>query len=449
MSKQLWFSLAAALGLAACGGDDSGTTPDAPPAIDAPVATDGTPLPTRVDVTGELTGDTTWTADHIYVLKTHVFVRSGTLVIEAGTQVLGDNGSSLVITTNAKIDVRGTAAAPVVMTSSQDPGSRLPGDWGGLVLLGTAPINVTGGTSQIEGFPAGTTGTQYGGTNAAHDCGKVNYLRVEFAGFELAPNNELNAFTVGACGSATVIDHVQAHLGSDDGVEVFGGTANLKHILVTQSQDDGLDWDFGWVGKAQFVIVQQSAFSNQGFEADNNVNANDATPRSMPTIYNATLVGSDRAPGGANQKQVGMHLRRGTGAQIYNAIITSFADFPIDVDGASTVSQTPASLFVKNSIFFDNGNQTTWADPTDNDGGFDEGAYFKNDTTNKQVDPRITSALTLTAPNFHPGANSPALTASNAATPPSDGFFDATATYVGAVGGSEDWTLGWTAFPAN
>lgn len=450
MSKQLWFSVAAALGLAACGGDDSQTTPvDAPPAIDAPTATDGTPLPTPVDVTADITASTTWTADHIYVLKTHIFVRSGTLTIEAGTRVLGDNGSSIVVTTGGKIDVQGTAAKPVVMTSSQPEGSRLPGDWGGLVLLGTAPINVTGGTSQIEGFPAGTTGTQYGGTNAAHDCGKVNYLRVEFAGFELAPNNELNAFTVGACGSATVIDHVQAHLGSDDGVEVFGGTANLKHILVSQSQDDGLDWDFGWVGKAQFVIVQQSAFSNEGFEADNNGNANDALPRSAPTIYNATLVGSDRQPGGANQKQMGMHLRRGTAGQIYNSIITSFADFPIDVDGAATVAQTPASLFIKNSIFFDNGNQTTWADPTDNDGGFDEGAYFKNETSNKLVDPRITSALNLASPNFHPGANSPAMTASNAATPPSDGFFDATATYLGAIGGTDDWTLGWTAYPAN
>lgn len=449
MSKKLWISLAAALGLAACG-DDGGTSDiDASPPIDAPEETDGTPLPTRVDVTAEITGNTTWTADHIYVLKTHIFVRSGTLTIEPGTLILGDNGSSIVVTSSAKIDVKGTAAAPVVMTSSQPVGSRLPGDWGGLVLLGTAPINVTGGTSQIEGFPAGTVGTQYGGTNAAHDCGKVNYLRVEFAGFELAPNNELNAFTVGACGSATQIDHVQAHLGSDDGVEVFGGTANLKHILVTQAQDDGLDWDFGWVGKGQFIIVQQSAFSNQGIEADNNGNALDALPRSKPTLYNLTLVGSDRAPGGANQRQVGMHLRRGTAATIYNSIIASFADFPIDVDGAATVAQTPANLFVKNSIFFDNGNQVAWADATDNDGGFDEGAYFKADTGNLQSDPRITSALNLASPNFHPGSNSPALTMTNAATPPADGFFDATAMYLGAVGGADDWTQGWTAFPAN
>ncbi len=449
MSKKLMISLAAALGLSACG-DDGGSTPiDGPPPIDAPEATDGTPLPTRVDVTGEITADTTWTADHIYVLKTHIFVRSGTLTIRPGVKVLGDNGSSLVITTGAKIDVQGTAAAPVIMTSSQPVGSRLPGDWGGLVLLGLAPINVTGGTSQVEGFPAGTSGTAYGGTAAAHDCGKVNYLRVEFAGFELAPNNELNALTIGACGSATQLDHIQTHLGSDDGVEFFGGTANIKHLLVSQPQDDGLDWDFGWVGKAQFVIVQQSAFSNQGFESDNNVNANDAVPRSKPTIYNASLVGSDRAPGGANQRQVGMHLRRGTGVAVFNSIITGFADFPIDVDGASTVAQTPNNLSIKNSIFWDNGNQATWVDPTDNDAGFDEGMYFKAEISNKQVDPRITSALNLASPNFHPGANSPALTVANAAPPPSDGFFDATAMYLGAVGGAADWTLGWTAYPAN
>lgn len=452
MSKQLWISLAAALGLSACGDDGGAVTPIDAPAVDAPVETDGRPPPTRVDVTGEITGDTTWTNDHVYVLKTHVFVRGGTLTIQPGTTVLGDNGSSLVITTGARIDARGTAAAPIVMTSSQPPGSRLPGDWGGLVLLGLAPINVTGGTSQVEGFPAGTAGTQYGGGNAAHDCGRVEFTRIEFAGFELAPNNELNALTVGACGSATVLDHIQTHLGSDDGIEFFGGTANVKHLLVTQAQDDGVDWDFGWTGKAQFLIVQQSPFSNQGFESDNNNNANDATPRSRPTIYNATLVGSDRAPGGANQRQVGMHLRRGTGAHVYNSVIMSFADFPIDVDGAATVAQasaTPSNLFVKNSIFFDNGNQMGWADPTDNDGGFDEGTYFKSDATNRQVDPRLTSALNLAAPQFRPGAQSPALMASNAATPPADGFFDASATFIGALGTGEDWTLGWTSYPAN
>lgn len=449
MSKSLWSSLAAALALAACGGDDDATPIDAPPApIDS--GTDGTTAPTRVDVTADITASTTWTADTIYVLKTHVFVRSGTLVIEAGTRIEGDNGSSIVVTNGGKIDVRGTAAAPVVMTSAQPEGSRSPGDWGGLVLLGQAPINITGGTSQIEGFPAGTAGTSYGGTDAAHDCGKLSYLRIEFAGFELAPNNELNGLTVGACGSATAIDHVQVHKGSDDGIEVFGGTANLRHVLVSQVLDDGLDWDYGWVGKAQFVIIQQSTGSNQGIEADNNGNANDALPRSQPTIYNLSIVGSDAAPGGALQNQKGMHLRRGTAARIYNAIVTAVADFPIDVDGTASAAQASAgNLFVRNSIFFDNGGQATWQDATDNDGGLVERDLFlTNEQTNREADPMLSMATSLTAPSFAPAAASPALVAGNAATPPSDGFFDATATFVGAVGAS-DWTAGWTAFPAD
>ncbi|MBK9033635.1 MAG: hypothetical protein IPL61_20620 [Myxococcales bacterium] len=450
MSKQLWFSVAAAVGLAACGGDDSSTTIDAPVGIDATETTDGTPLPTRVDVTGEIAADTTWTADHIYVLKTHIFVRGGTLTIEAGTRIEGDNGSSLVITNGGKIDVRGSATAPVVMTSSQPVGSRNPGDWGGLVLLGTAPINVTGGTAQIEGFPAGTSGTDYGGANAAHDCGKLNYLRVEFGGFELAPNNELNGLTLGACGSATVVDHVQVHKGSDDGIEIFGGSVNVKHLVITQGLDDGLDWDYGWIGKAQFVVIQKSTGSNQGFEADNNGNANDALPRSAPTIYNLSIIGSGVAPGGALQVQKGMHLRRGTAGRISNAIVMSEADFPIDIDGASTVAQvTAGALFVKNSIFFGNGNQATWQDSTDNDGGLVERDLFvTNEASNRESDPLLPMARSQTAPTFKPGDGSPALVPANAATPPNDGFFDATATFVGAVGAT-DWTTGWTAFPAN
>ena len=150
----------------------------------------------------------------------------------------------------------------------------------------------------------------------------------------------------------------------------------------------------------------------------------------------------------ANQKQMGMHLRRGTAGKLYNVIVEHFADFPIDVDGASTVAQTPASLFLKNSIIFDNGNQATWADPTDNDAGFNERMFFTNEATNQEVDPKLTAEMSPTAPSFKPQAGAPPLTAAKAATPPSDGFFDPAATFIGAVGDT-DWTAGWTAFPAN
>lgn len=452
-----------ALTAIACG-DDAGDPIDAAVPIpdqfvpgidadttDAPLGTPDAFVVTPLDVTADITADTTWTRDHSYTLKTHIFVRSGTLTIQSGVTILGDTGSSLVVTSAGQIDAQGTATEPVVFTSSQPVGSRVGGDWGGVVLLGLAPINITGGTAQIEGFPAGTMGTTYGGTAPTHDCGTLMYVEIQFAGFLLAPGNELNGLTVGACGSGTTLDFIHVHQGSDDGIEFFGGTADIKHLIVSQNQDDGLDWDYGWIGRVQYVIVQQSLLSNQGIEADNNGTANDALPRSMPTIYNATLVGSDAAPGGATQVQKGMHLRRGTAGRIHNAIVAHFADFPIDVDGAPAVAQTPANLFIKNSIFFDNGNQVLWADATDNDAGFDEGAYFRdaamtNSFANREVDPQITTALSQTAPNFMPPAGSPALT--GAATPPNDGFFNTAATFVGAVGAT-DWTLDWTTYPQN
>jgi hypothetical protein len=457
MKKQLWLVglLAGVLGVAACGDDDAGAGDDDDVGgVDAGGGDDDDDGPdagaeaTRVDVSADIDSDITWTSDNYYVLTTHIFVRGATLTIEPGVRVLGENGSSLVITSTARLSAVGTAEAPIVFTSAQPEGSRLAGDWGGVVLLGTAPINVKGGTSQVEGFPAGTDGTEYGGDDDAHDCGELKYVRVEFAGFELAPDNELNALTLGACGTGTSIDFVQLHGGSDDGVEFFGGTADARHVIVSQVQDDGVDWDFGWQGRAQFVIVQQTGFSNSGFESDNNGNDNDATPRSHPTLYNVTLVGSDAEPGGANQKQTGMHLRRGTAGEINNAIIAHFADFPVDIDGASTVAQTPDNLFIRNSIFFDNGGQEQWADPEDNDEGFDEGGYFRDEATNHEVDPLLSAARSLDAPGFDPGTGSPALEAANAGAPPDDGFFDSAATFIGAVG-ADDWTAGWTAYPAN
>lgn len=453
MKNAMTLLLAGSLALSACGDDDTTVFPDASPTPDGMSSVDARPSDggttvTPVDITADIEGDTTWTADHTYTLKKHIFVRSGTLTIQPGVQIFGDEGSSLVITTNARLDAQGTAEAPIVFSSSKAVGSRAPGDWGGVVLLGLAPINVTGGSNQIEGFPAGTSGTTYGGTDPQHDCGILRYVRIEFAGYPLTQDNELNGLTLGGCGSSTLLDHVQVHKGKDDALEIFGGLPNVKHVVLSQMEDDGLDWDFGFVGKMQFVVIQQNNRGNQGIEADNNKDANDATPRSMPTIYNMTIVGSDAAPGGALDVQKGIHFRRGTAGHLYNVIVAHAADFPVDIDGTSSVNQANAgNLFLKNSIFFDNGNQTSWSDT--NDGGFDEGSFFRNASqANLESDPSLMNALDPTAPSFAPASNSPALVPTNAATPPNDGFFDTAARFIGAVG-SSDWTAGWTAFPQN
>lgn len=458
--------LAAALATAAfgCGDDPAPSNPDAKvtPTIDAAPGTPDAVQGQIIEiVAGDITADTTWSAINTYVLKGHVFVTGGTLTIEAGTLIKGETGSSLVITTTGKLNAVGTAAKPIVFTSA-DP-APAPGDWGGVVMLGTAPINVTGGTNKIEGFPDnGTLGTKnsYGGANAAHDCGKIKYARIEFAGFLLAVDNELNSLSLAGCGTATEVDYVETHAGADDGVEIFGGTVNVKHLVISQPDDDGLDYDLGWTGTAQYVVIIQNATtSDKAFEADNQNANNDATPRTSPEIWNVTIVG-----GGATAKGAGMHLRRGVAGKIRNAIITNFPKYAVNIDGFPTATQYNAgTLSLDYAIMnppaagalwptgFDDkvvSSVTTSDDcQTPNTNCLDEAAKLGDAALHNQlnVDPMLTDPTNLTAPNVKPKAGSPALT--GGATPTSGKGFDAAATFFGAVG-TDDWTAGWTAFPA-
>jgi hypothetical protein len=454
MKKHL--SLFTALALWGACDSGSGLTGDDTPEPDAAPMPDAPPGMKVVDVpAGDISVDTTWTSDTIYTLKGYVFVTGGTLTIQAGTTIKGDNGSALTITKDAKINAVGTADKPIVFTSSA--ATPTSGDWGGVVLLGKAPINVTGGTNKIEGFPD-SYGERivYGAVtpDAVHDCGKLRYARVEYAGFALAVNVELNGLTMGGCGSATEIDYVQSHLGLDDGIEIFGGTVNVKHLVITQPDDDGLDWDLGWTGSAQFVIVQQKqGRGDKGFESDNNPNNNDATPRSAPEVWNVTLIGGDGPA--ADKKQGGMHLKRGTAGKINNAIIAYWNQFGVDVDGTSSVNQFGTGLTIKNTFFLKSTNATAvWpvgfdvgANMMQNDCAgavcFDEQAQIGGDATNRlDVDPLLSNPKNMTAPSFVPMAGSPVLT--GCATPPAG--FDTTATFCGAVG-TADWTSGWTKYP--
>ena len=457
------------LGAVGCGDDDDAIDPidaavvidSSTTTVDSAVVVDGgaAGCTSNVDVMGEITASTSWTSDKCYYLKSHVFVRSpAVLTVAAGTRIFGGLGSSLVVTQGAKLMAVGTAAAPIVFSSNKAVGMRRGGDWGGIVLLGRAPINPQGGTQFIEGFPASETRTVYGGTDPADSSGELRYVRIEFAGFELSPGRELNGLSCGACGSGTVIDFVQTHMGSDDGVEMFGGTANLKHLVISSPDDDGLDWDFGWVGKVQWLIIQQTAsLGDAGYEADSHPTDFDRTPRSMPTISNAIMIFNRSAI----KNQVGMVLCRGIVARLTNHIVAFFSGLAADVRDTQMLAaggrpQVIADTYIKNSIFFQNApamdnfpaEAMTGTPPADNDGNlFDEAGIFGVNATsmNRVTDPMLTDARNATAPNFKPMAGSPALTG---AAVPTDTFFDQAATYVGAIGAT-DWTTGWTAFPAN
>jgi hypothetical protein len=230
--------------------------------------------------------------------------------------------------------------------------------------------------------------------------------------------------------------------------------------VLTGNQDDQFDSDFGNVGEVQFMVIQQdpdgvNSSDPQGFEWDNNPDDNDAEPRSAPTIYNATLIGSNDTVAGV---QNGLILRRGTWGLLRNLIITGFPVSAVDVRDVATVAGTaesPVALAIENSLFFENGAdgmthfpaEPTDGTPDDDDGGFVEDDFFTDAARNNvfDEDPDLGDPFNLTAPDFVPAAGSPA---ADGATPPSG--FDTSATYMGAFEpGGDDWTEGWTAYPAD
>jgi hypothetical protein len=335
----------------------------------------------------------------------------------------------MIIAQGGKINAVGTWASPIIFTSDQPVGQRARADWGGLIINGRAPLNTPGGQSIGEG----DTGT-YGGTDPADSSGTLKYVRVEYAGTEFSPDNELNGIAFQGVGNGTVVDYIQVHFNQDDGVEFFGGTVNVKHVLVTNARDDSVDWTEGWTGKAQFVVAQQNGQeADNGIEADNSAENNDLVPRSAPTIYNLTLIGDPDAEQGTESDD-GMLIREGTAGTFRNFIVTGFKEIGINVDHAATIAQGQSgALSFDNAIVFGN---------TPN---FDADATpFVTGKNIAVVDPQLVDPFSHTFPDFRPAKGSPALDAKRVNSPPDDGFFDAGANFLGGVGPTDNWARGWT-----
>lgn len=368
--------------------------------------------PTQVgDGTGdahEITSDTTWTSDQTWLLTEKVFVMNdATLTIEAGTVVMADSGAALVVTRGSTLDAVGEEDNPIVFTSSKPDGNRQAGDWPGVILLGNAPINV-GDENSIEGLPTTDPRGKYGGDDPDNNCGTLEHVRIEYTGDTFSPDNEIQGLTVGACGSNTTIENFQSHHSTDDGLEFFGGTANLKRVILSYAQDDSLDWDQGYSGKIQFLVIRQPPGSgDNGMETDNNGDDLDAMPRSNPTIFNMTNIG---APGSAARA---WKAREGTWATIRNSIFQNHAE-AFDIIDAETVAGTetdPPELVVTNSMFFDiDAYFPEEAGDADNDGGFLEADYFMMDQWMNLfgVDPMLDGPA-AEPPNFQPASGSPAM----------------------------------------
>ncbi len=325
---------------------------------------------TIVELTGDITSDLTLDASKTYKLVSGVFVQPGvTLTIPAGTTILGDTTSEGFLAIMAapqpydgsaapgRLVCNGTAEAPVVFTSDKPVGQRNRGDWGGVIMMGNAELNEAGGVLEAEGLTNITFG---GGANprSDQDSGRLSYVRIEFGGTEIAPNNEINGLSLFACGSATQIDHLLVKMNVDDGVEWFGGMASLKYALMLWGGDDQFDYSFGWRGYGQYWVCQQRGDNtDKGFEVDNNESVFDAVPLTNPIIANFTLLGDPNDTAGeASQSSEGLYFRRGTGSRVYNGIVGGFNKAGFDIDDAQTTTHSPTNgeFVVDHCVFFQN-----------------------------------------------------------------------------------------------
>lgn len=242
---------------------------------------------TNIIKEGFISANETWVSTEIYELKGKVVVESGaTLTIEPGTiikgqQGTGTNASALVIAKGAMINAVGTATNPIIFTSVLDnivegqlTGTNLDegdqGKWGGIMILGDAPISAADGDvlSQIEGIPVTDTYGAFGGSNATDNSGTMSYVSIRHGGALIGAGNEINGLTLGGVGSGTTINNIEVVANLDDGVEFFGGTVDASNILVGFQGDDGIDIDMNYSGTVNEFIVINGANSDEGLEID-------------------------------------------------------------------------------------------------------------------------------------------------------------------------------------
>jgi hypothetical protein len=312
---------------------------------------------TVIEVKASIKENTTWSAKNKYLLNGFVYVESGaTLTIEPGTIIRGDKVTkgTLIVKPGAKIIAEGTVERPIVFTSNQAPGMRNYGDWGGIILLGKAPVNKTPAT--IEGENIST----FGGDVSADNSGILKYVRIEFAGIAFETDKEINGLTMGGVGSGTVIDYVQTSFTGDDSYEWFGGTVNAKHLIAYRGLDDDFDTDWGYSGHVQYglsirdpkVADQCACSDSNGFESDNDASGSTATPQTSASFANISIFVGE---GGADKKyRSALRLRRNTAISVYNSLFVGDwqAKGGLELEGTATQDNYKAGKMKLEGLHF-------------------------------------------------------------------------------------------------
>ncbi|TAH36820.1 MAG: hypothetical protein EYC70_07475 [Planctomycetota bacterium] len=481
----------------------------------------------EVLVTSDIAVSTTWTADNTYNLQDQIYVLPGaTLTIEAGTIVASDTdlGGSLAVTKGAQIFIQGTKANPVIMTSKADMATWNGGnpetgawreeanEWGNLTIMGGAyisenatvgntPVPSAGNVAVMEGLVAdfpGDTKVLYGGGNDDDDSGSVGYLSLRYGGKVINLNNELNGLSLGGIGRGTDIHHVEIMNNVDDGIEIWGGTVNIKYFSIWNVGDDSFDVDQGWRGKAQFGLIVQgyslnasqgSGVGDNAFETDG-AEDSDWQPVTTATVYNCTVIGQpvDGDHGTAwrdnarvqyrnsifmdlGERLVGFDNIDGDGANgygfngtlswadtwstDYNAVPPHAHDFTTGTYATNYPAQTSGKLAeIRDSVFFRNLNASAYTEATAR-GVFDAAnnnvLIPGSDAADAPIKgitrgPNVTRGGKIMQPviALDPRPANEALT--SVETAPDDGFFTSATRFRGAFDPAcPNWIYDWTA----
>jgi hypothetical protein len=299
-----------------------------------------------IEVTSNISEDVTWVSGKCYILTSRIAVESGaTLTIEPGVVVKGEagtgaNATALLVARGGKLLAEGTAEAPIIFTSIADeimPGQiespnldlDIDGLWGGLIVLGNAPISADASAVQIEGIPPSDQNGLYGGSDPADNSGVIKYVSVRHGGANIGDGNEINGITLGGVGSGTVIEYVEVVSNQDDGIECFGGTVNISNALVWGAGDDLYDMDQAYSGTIDNFVAILGANSDHGMELDGPEGAGTGSF----TLRNGSLKGNLDTDNGEYAD-----LRDGVTCTLENLYFTNFkeeSDVELDNLGVS------------------------------------------------------------------------------------------------------------------
>ncbi len=361
---------------------------------------------------------------------------------------------------------RGRPTSRLFSHPSLDRVKRDRGDWGGVIILGKAPVNQS--NVAIEGI---SPPIEYGGNDPDDNSGVFRYVRIEFAGVALTPNNEVNSLTLGGVGRGTEIHHVQVSYGGDDGFEWFGGTVDAKYLVSYATWDDDFDVDLGYRGRVQFGLAIRDPFGadqsgSNGFECDNDASGSTAQPYTMPVFSNVTVLGpiDKRGASRSANYQNAIHFRRSAGVSLFNSVIAGFPT-GFRVDGAQTAThyQNGDAVVAYNVLLIDSGNVVNRYKGSA--GSTDSAARAIWETLGQSNQTIVDTNLAILAgysssnpmpffrviegqaqPTLLLPASSPLATGADFTHPKLSGGFFEQVPFRGALSPTNDWTRGWTYF---